>query len=187
MVTYNRDIPDAPNNPSNDQPKMRQNTNATYDILNVDHITFNETNGGYHKQVNFQLKTSHATPTDPQSVLYTADGVANTVSELYFSNQNGVYNASSLKAFGLFSTQNTNGAVPITTSVNVSSITASANGQTNTIALSAGTVVGTTVMVVATLSNGGSVSWSYALNTLTLSISAGSTGGQLLSFFVYQI
>lgn len=49
--TYNRDIPDGPNNPSNDQPPMKVNTNAIDDLINVDHYSFNDNNGGLHKQV----------------------------------------------------------------------------------------------------------------------------------------
>lgn len=49
--TYNRDIPDAPNNPSNDQPLMKTNTNSTDDLIAVNHYSFNVANGGKHKKV----------------------------------------------------------------------------------------------------------------------------------------
>ncbi len=49
--TYNPDIPDGPNNPSDDQPKMKINTNSTAGIINVDHIGFGQNNGGTHRQV----------------------------------------------------------------------------------------------------------------------------------------
>ena len=48
---YNRNIPNAPNNPSSDQPLMQINTNSIEDLLDVDHFSFGETNGGTHKQV----------------------------------------------------------------------------------------------------------------------------------------
>lgn len=50
---YTRDIPDAPDNPSNDQPPMKDNTNSTDSILNEDHYSFNDTNGGLHKQSRY--------------------------------------------------------------------------------------------------------------------------------------
>jgi len=49
--TYNRDIPDAPNNPSNDQPPMKVNTNSIDNLINEDHYAFNDNNGGLHKRV----------------------------------------------------------------------------------------------------------------------------------------
>lgn len=51
LITYNRDIPDQPNNPSVDQPDMKINTNSVDDIINVDHYSFNDNLGGLHKQV----------------------------------------------------------------------------------------------------------------------------------------
>ncbi len=51
LFAYNRDIPDAPNNPSVDQPDMFANTNAIDDIIAVDHYSFNTPTGGIHKQV----------------------------------------------------------------------------------------------------------------------------------------
>src|SRR5258708_5109133 len=49
--TYNRDIPDAPNNPSNDQQPMKVNTNSTDHLINEDHYSFNDNKGGLHKRV----------------------------------------------------------------------------------------------------------------------------------------
>lgn len=51
LFAYNRDIPDAPNNPSVDQPDMLANTNSIDDLLAVDHYSFNTPTGGIHKQV----------------------------------------------------------------------------------------------------------------------------------------
>jgi len=50
--TYNRDIPDAPNNPSADQPDMKINTNSIDDLIAVDHVSFNTLNGGYHTVIH---------------------------------------------------------------------------------------------------------------------------------------
>jgi len=53
--SYNRDIPDGPNNPSNDQPLMKTNTNSTDDLINEDHYSFGVNNGGLHKQVRMPI------------------------------------------------------------------------------------------------------------------------------------
>lgn len=47
-LTYNIDIPATPNNPSNDQPKMKINTNSISNWVKVDHFGFGDNNGGYH-------------------------------------------------------------------------------------------------------------------------------------------
>lgn len=49
--TYNNVVPNAPNNPSNDQPLMLQNTQSINSIINVDHYSFGTGLDGYHKQI----------------------------------------------------------------------------------------------------------------------------------------
>ncbi len=51
-VIYNRDIPDGPNNPSQDQPKMKTNTNSLDSLISIDHIGFGNNQGGYHKDIH---------------------------------------------------------------------------------------------------------------------------------------
>src|ERR1700742_3995672 len=48
---YNRDIPDSPNTPSQDQPLMKTNTNSIADLIAVDHVGFSANNGGIHNKV----------------------------------------------------------------------------------------------------------------------------------------
>src|SRR4030095_2247930 len=52
--SYTLNIPDAPNNPSVDQPNMKVNTNSIDDLLDVDHVSFNDNNGGIHRQVRMR-------------------------------------------------------------------------------------------------------------------------------------
>ncbi len=102
MVTYNRDIPDAPNNPSVDQPKMKTNTNSIDTLLAVDHIGFNATNGGIHKQTAFEVFSAGAIPGGtPSSVAYPAAGLADTSRAQYFfkDSTNTNYLLSGIKAF----------------------------------------------------------------------------------------
>jgi len=51
-VIYNRNIPDGPNNPSQDQPKMKTNTNSLDDLISIDHIGFGNNQGGYHNVIH---------------------------------------------------------------------------------------------------------------------------------------
>ena len=64
--TYTANIPAASHNPSVDQPDMQINTNSTDAIIEVDHYSFNDNLGGYHKQVN--LVNSVANPGTPAGV-----------------------------------------------------------------------------------------------------------------------
>src|SRR5258708_30758417 len=88
MVAYTRDIPDAPNNPSGDQSKMKINTNSIDTLLQVDHISFNANNGGTHLQ-NSYVGFSPGTIIGgvPASVAYPAAGIADaTHAQYYFKN-----------------------------------------------------------------------------------------------------
>lgn len=55
---YYLNIPDGPNNPSNDWPLMQTNTNSTAGIIGVDHIGFGQNNGGYHTIIHMPPQTS---------------------------------------------------------------------------------------------------------------------------------
>jgi hypothetical protein len=50
-MTYTQNIPDGPNNPSQDQPLMKANTNAIFTLIGTDHINFNLPNSGYHNVI----------------------------------------------------------------------------------------------------------------------------------------
>ncbi len=108
--TFNAGIPDAPNNPSVDQPDMKQNNQSTNLILAVDHVSFNSTgvggpgsSGGQHLQVTFNGKNvPGGAPTDPLSFLFTNSGVASTVSDMRYQNANSIFPVSLIRAYGVF-------------------------------------------------------------------------------------
>lgn len=133
MVTYNLNIPDGPNNPSNDQPKMKTNANAVDTILAVDHVSFNtaggtpNAEGGTHKQVTFNGKNSALAQTDPQSVLYTGDGIASTVAQLFLRNQNATFQISAICAWAFC--QGSDGQVVSSQSSNVATIVKNSIGN----------------------------------------------------------
>jgi len=176
LISYTRDIPDAPSDPSVDQPIMKINTNSTDDIINVDHYSFNQNEGGDHKQVTFANKNVPAAQTDPVSVLYTDSGTASSVADLFYRNQNAIYRPDIIKAAGVFTTQGTNGVLALPTQQNnVVSITSSLSGTLYTIALTANALNGTDVIVL--LSQSGSLltpptlKWTFAANTLSITAS----------------
>lgn len=81
LFPYNRDIPDGPHNPSTDQPDMKENTNSIDDLLQVDHYSFEDPNGGWHQQVTLPI-LAVIPPGRPASsgTLYTKTG-----SQLYYT------------------------------------------------------------------------------------------------------
>lgn len=71
LFSYNNDIPDAPNNPSNDQPKMKVNTNSIDSIIDVDHYSFETNSDGWHKQVTLPQLGAAPTTVVGQLALYS--------------------------------------------------------------------------------------------------------------------
>jgi hypothetical protein len=57
---YNKDIPQSNHNPSQDQPKMKENTNSILNLIGEDHYTFGVANGGFHKQMRIPALTNTA-------------------------------------------------------------------------------------------------------------------------------
>lgn len=55
FLTYNTNIPNAPNNPSSDQPLMQTNTNSIGTWVAQDHYGFADSSGGLHKQVRMPV------------------------------------------------------------------------------------------------------------------------------------
>lgn len=191
-ITFNTGIPAANNNPSLDQPEMLQNNISTDAILAIDHVSFNSSgvapNGvsGTHLQVTFNGKNTPGAQTDPQSVLYTANGTASTKAEMFFKNGDGTFLVSPIKAFGSFITQAGAGVIGAITSYNVNTIT-SVGGATSQfiVALTPGAVNGTNVAVFLNLGdNTGSILWTYAANTLTITA---PTTTRRVSFAILQV
>src|SRR5258708_1657417 len=76
--TYNRNLPDSPNNPSVDQPTMKVNTNSNDDLLNVDHFSYNDNNGGLHKQLTMINQTTPGFPNGGNGLLFAGVNSANS-------------------------------------------------------------------------------------------------------------
>ena len=190
-MAYTQDIPDGPNSPSNDQPLMKANTNEIYNLVAVDHVTFNASGAGYHKFITLPSNNSPAGSTGLGSAIYTAPGTANTAtSQALFQTSSGTFMMSPIRAFGRFTTVSSNGAVTLLNQYGVTSVTSSNTGRTYTIVLNAGTVTGANALTLIDLSkattSNGSFDWSISGVTLTININAGSTASYSLSFVVLQ-
>ncbi len=90
---YFRDIPNGPNDPSDDQPLMQINTNSTDDIFAVDHYSFGTTGNldGWHIHSHYPqwpgVPTADPTTTTTQGVVYTKD-VGGGVVQLFYRREN---------------------------------------------------------------------------------------------------
>jgi len=77
--TYTRDVPNPPNNPSVDVPKMKTNTNSADDIWDVDHYGFNDNLGGLHNKSSYtQRLVAPAIPAGAGGVMYGGANGGNT-------------------------------------------------------------------------------------------------------------
>ncbi len=147
-ITYTRDIPDSPHNPSVDQGPMKVNTNSTDTIIAVDHYTFADIPSGTHKQVTLSGKNAAGAQTDPTSTVYTGSGTASTVADLIYRNQNGIFPLSCVRAWALV-TGGVGPTIPAGQSVNVSAVARTAAGK-YTVTLTANAVSSSNFVVMAT-------------------------------------
>lgn len=85
---YNRDIPNAPNNPSIDQPRMKVNNNNIQDLLGVDHVSFNAANGGYHTDIHLINNGGDPAAVANVGQLYTKNVAAQV--NLYYESDLGI-------------------------------------------------------------------------------------------------
>ena len=83
--SYNYGIPDAPNDPADDQPKMKTNFQSIGDLLAVDHVSFNESNGGIHEQVTFVQNNIPVGFPNTLGKLFTNVGVGGVQGLIYYS------------------------------------------------------------------------------------------------------
>jgi len=181
-ISYNNGIPDAPNNPSNDQPLMKQNTDSIDQLIAIDHVSFNSSNGGFHKKVSLNNVATTSAPTDPVSIVYTDYTTINPAKpQLFFRNSNSPYPIGAIKAFGSFVTA---AAPTFVTQQNCASIARAVNNYT--ITLNANVTSGNNVAVfvmpqVNTLIN------NYSFAAGVLSIVTNMPDGIQINFLILQI
>jgi len=88
---YTTGIPNPNNRPSQDVPIMQTNANSIASIITSDHVGFNTNGSGWHEQVTFNNISSQTTPTNPISLLYTANDAKGNP-QLNFLNSNAFAN-----------------------------------------------------------------------------------------------
>tara|TARA_R110000868_G_scaffold121883_3_gene323341 strand:- start:11592 stop:12161 length:570 start_codon:yes stop_codon:yes gene_type:complete len=167
--TYNANIPASGNNPSMDQPIMQENAQSISSLIAIDHVGFSTNNGGYHHKVTLNDVTDPSTVaiTNPESLIYSANGTADTNSQLFFKNQSGLFLLNCVKAFGVFTTSGS-AVSSFNNSYNCASI--SGSGTAYAITLNANAVTGNNVIVFVNNSASAAIGigWSFSNPVLTL-------------------
>src|ERR1700729_2313552 len=83
-IAYNLGIPNAPDNPSIDQPNMKTNNDNIATYVAVDHVGFNTAGSGQHNQITFHANNVPAVPTAPP-VLFTNNDAFSLPQLFYYS------------------------------------------------------------------------------------------------------
>lgn len=103
--TYNLGVPNPPNRPSSDVPLMQVNTNSIPPLIVKDHYGFNDSSGGWHKQVTLPVLPAGPIPipvTQPlQGAVYTKN-VGGGVTQLFYRRENNGSEIQITSATGLF-------------------------------------------------------------------------------------
>lgn len=186
-LPYNENLPNPPDDPSADVASMQINAQSVNTILSRDLYTFGATNAGLHQQVTFPLQVSQIAPIDPIAKIYTTTGIASSVSDLRYINQNGIFPISCIRAFGNFSSTTTPSTYALNNSFNVTgNLVTYTAGQLYKIPISANALTGTSICVLLNVSSDAGLvtSWSYAAPTLTISF--GNVSGRTCSFVILQ-
>lgn len=192
--TFNVGVPATNNNPSVDQPDMLINNVSNNAIWAVDHVTFNTAgsggagaSGGQHLQVTFNAKATPGAMVDPLAIVYTFDGVANTVHpQLYFKNSQGIFPLSSIRAFGSFLTVGGTTAPTLINSFNIVSGTQPSHGSYEFI-LETNATNGNNVLVFPFINTSNNITYTYVNPTLTITTSSVIGSGNIINFIVIQI
>lgn len=135
--TYTNNIPDSNNDPSVDQPNMKVNTNSIDSLLDVDHISFNDNNGGIHRQVRMRNQGAPALD-DGQGLLYCDQVNGGGVAWPIWRNSLGTYEIISQPA-SFPVAPFTNGVIPMAGKMimqfGVFNTTVNGSGNADTVAL----------------------------------------------------
>jgi hypothetical protein len=186
----NTNIPDAPNDPADDQPIMKQNYANIAGFLAVDHVAAGTNPGaGFHAKVTINDVAAPAAPIDPVSVMYTAAGTASTVADLRFRNANAIFPISALKACCVF-VPDTAGVgtfyVPLN-QFNIATIQKTI-GLTYTVTFTTNAVNSVDFIPTITVQNGAGVTYTTAANSIIIVTTAGIQSSQSrISLLIHEI
>jgi len=90
-VAYNTNIPFASNSPSQDQPRMQENTNSLKSLIEIDHVGFGNNEGGYHNVIHQPPQVA-----DPAAIVGIGQTYVKTTNgdqQLFFESGLGVVSA----------------------------------------------------------------------------------------------
>ena len=153
-IQYYPNIPQPGDNPSQSQDLMLQNFSGINSWTNIDHIQFQDSPAGTHKQVTLPVNATITAPTGLSSVISTVPGTANpSISQLIYNLPSLTIPLSVIRAFAVFP-GNGSGAVTPSNSYNVASINTNSGSWTSTITLSSGATTGTQYLVLSSSSFG---------------------------------
>ena len=187
MTDFNPNVPGANNLPSQDQPVMQQNNQASFEWVEVDHIGYNQGPAtGFHKLVTYNTVQDPPSPANTVGINYTANGAVSAFPNLFYKNSQATFMLSCLRAFGVFTTTAGNANLTLDNGFGVlPTITKPGPGQgIYTINLSPNVVSGNNVVVFTNATNTASPSYSFASGVLTITFSGGPA--KQISFLVMQ-
>lgn len=75
---FDTTIPNAPNDPADDQPIMLQNNQSAAAIFAVDHVPFNNNFGGYHNHSTYVNQTADPTTISTEGAVYAKNVTGTT-------------------------------------------------------------------------------------------------------------
>jgi hypothetical protein len=103
--SYNPSLPNPPNDPADDVPGMQTNTGSVSSLVAVDHVGFNISGGGQHKQVTFSSNNVPSPPVSPP-ILFTNNpgGAPLNYPQLFFYSGNSAQSSSQYVIAGSGST-----------------------------------------------------------------------------------
>ncbi len=93
---YYPNVPNAPDDPADDQPQMQTNTLSTQNLINVDHGTFNDNaNGGYHRTIHQILASVNPAATANINTIFSKNVIPDTTggtsdSQLFTISRGGI-------------------------------------------------------------------------------------------------
>lgn len=171
--------------PAQSQPTMLTNCSSIAGILEVDHVGFNTSNGGFHKQVTFNDVTSPSAPVNPQSILYSKYGVAQpSVPQGYFISSAGSFPVNLIKAAGVIVVPSTS----VSNCFNIDSVSYAGGPPpftyTATVTLTSGVTSGSNVIVFASARSGAEIAYSFSSGVLTIT---GLPNAESVDFMIMQI
>lgn len=185
---YNNGVPNGPNDPSVDQPDMLTNTKSIQNLIKVDHVDFNNTDGGKHKQVTLPNLNVPVAQAGVASTIFSNSGVALGANgaQLFLANSTGTLPLSLIKCYGVFAVAAGNGNVTPINQVNIVGDIVQV-GRTYTVNMTPNVTNGTTFGVIAMApGTSDAMGWTGSANQVVLRASTSISTGDIITFIVLQ-